>query len=352
MNQSPNSTPEREQLQYPFEAPNFGEFLEVLPGVRLLRLPLPYKLDSINVWAIDDGDGWTLVDTGTWTEKSMAIWDHLLSEPFFDRPLKRVVATHMHPDHVGMAGFLTRKYGVSLFMPRLEYLTCRTLVSDTGCDAPEDGLRFYREAGWSPAALDVYKARFGGYGKFIYKLPDSYSRIEDGQIILIGDHYWEVITGAGHSPEHACLYCSELKVLISGDQVLPRISPNVSVYPTEPEANPMAEYLTSIETLLTRVPSDVLVLPSHQDCFFGLHERIKKITLSQNLAIDRLRILLTKPQRVCDVFVALFNRPITEADPIQLQFATGEALACLNYLIYTKEVRKEVKSEVAWYSLC
>ena len=198
--------------------------------------------------------------------------------------------------------------------------------------------------------MDAYRARFGSYGKHIYELPDSYKRFKDGQQLRIGDHRWEVISGGGHSPEHACLYCADLNILISGDQVLPRISPNVSVYPTERDANPMSEYLTTLDTLRFRVPPDALVLPSHQECFYGLHERIEAIQSNQNIAMERLRRLLVQPQRVTDVFVALFNRPIAEADPIELQFATGEAVACLNYLVQRDEVRKEVRSGIAWYS--
>lgn len=337
-------------LRYPFEAPTIGSFIEVAPGVLWLRLPLPYRLNSINVWALEDEDGWALVDTGTCTEETVAIWERLTSQPPFDRPLKRVLVTHMHPDHIGMSGWLTRKHSVKLWIPRLEYLTCRTLVSDTGREAPSDGLRFYAEAGWSDKALDIYRARFGSFGKHVYSLPDSYKRIEDGQLVRIGRYQWEVVAGSGHSPEHACLYCSDLKVLISGDQVLPRISPNVSVYPTEPDANPMDGYLKALDTLRGRVPADVLVLPSHNDCFYGLHDRIAKLQSNQSSALRRLFNLLEQPQRVVDVFVALFNRTISEDDPMELQLATGEAIACLNYLIARGEVSRDLRSGISWYS--
>ena len=165
-------------------------------------------LNHINLWALDDGEGWALVDT----------------------------------DHVGMAGWLTRKFGVRLWMTPLEYLSCRAMVSDTGREAPPDAIGFFHSAGWSEVAIETYRTRFGNFGKHIHPLPDSFRRLDDAQELRIGANTWRVIVGTGHSPAHACLYCPALKVLISGDQVLPRISSNVSVYPTEPDADGVAWY--------------------------------------------------------------------------------------------------------------
>src|SRR5439155_26562686 len=156
-------------------------------------------------------------------------------------------------DQVGMAGWLTRKFGVRLWMTPMEYLTCRVMVSDSGREAPPDAIEFYRRAGWSTAAIETYRARFGNFGKHIHPLPDSFRRLDDGEELLIGANTWRVIVGTGHSPAHACLYCPALKVLISGDQVLPRISSNVSVYPTEPDADPMSGWLASLAKLKREV---------------------------------------------------------------------------------------------------
>ncbi len=168
--------------------------------------------------------------------------------------MTRVIVTHMHPDHIGMAGWITRKFGCRLWITRLEYLMCRVLSADTGREAPEDALRFYRAAGWDQDALDTYQSRFGGFGKALHALPDSFRRLTDGEEIAIGDHVWRVVVGNGHSPEHACLYCPALKLMISGDQVLPRISSNVSVFPTEPDGDPLRDWLTSLARIKTRVP--------------------------------------------------------------------------------------------------
>ena len=232
----------------------------------------------------------------------------------------------MHPDHIGMAGWLTRKFNCRLCMTRLEYLNCRVLTADTGREAPEDGVAFYRRAGWSEAALENYRARFGNFGKRIHALPESYRRIVDGELIRIGGNTWRVIVGTGHSPEHACLYCAELKLLISGDQVLPRISSNVSIHPTEPDADPMREWLESLAKLKREVPDDVLVLPSHNECFRGLHARLDYLAASQGRTLDRLRKTLKEPRRAVDVFAALFGRAIDESDAGLLNLATGETL--------------------------
>lgn len=338
-------------VSYPLDLPRRGESVEVAPGVRWIRLPLPYRLNHINVWALDDGDGWTLVDTGSRTEENVAVWEELTSRAPLDRPLQRVLVTHMHPDHIGMAGWLTRRYGVKLWMTALEYLSCRALTGDSNREAPADALDFYRQAGWGAAALEGYRARFGNFGRHVHALPDSYTRLSDGQRVRIGAHDWEVVVGSGHSPEHACLYCPDLRLLISGDQVLPKISSNVSVHPMEPDADPMAEWLASLDRVQARVPDDVLVLPAHNDCFHGLHARIEQLRKGQEEALQRLRDALAQPRRVVDVFEALFRRPIAQSDASQLGLATGEAVACLNYLLRRGEAVKVSRDGVAWYSL-
>ena len=342
---------DRTPLEYPFEGPPAtGRTTEVAPGVHWIRMPLPYALNHINLWALDDGAGWAMVDTGVRTDETAAVWRELFANSPDARSLSRIFVTHMHPDHVGMAGWLARKFKVRLWMTRLEYLTCRVMVNDTGREAPDDALSFYRHAGWSEAALENYRARFGNFGKHIHALPDSFRRIVDGETLRIGPHDWQVVVGNGHSPEHACLYCPALKVLISGDQVLPRISSNVSVHPTEPEADPMGDWLASLDKLQRTVPDDVLVLPSHNTPFRGLHARLNALRSGQDRSHQRLRRSLAERKRAIDVFGALFARSIGEADASLLGMATGEALACLNYLVARGQVRRETDADgVDWY---
>lgn len=343
---------EKPTLIYPFASPPApGQVQEVVPGVLWMRLSMPFLLDHINVWALEDGDGWAVVDTGMRTDATLAAWRQWLASTG-QRRLTRVFATHMHPDHVGMAGWLTGKFNCRLWMTRLEYLNCRVLAADTGREAPEDGITFYRRAGWSDAAIENYQARFGNFGNRIHALPESYRRIQDGEEIRIGAHTWRVVVGTGHSPEHACLHCAELKLMISGDQVLPRISSNVSVHPTEPDADPMRDWLASLDKIKREVPDDVLVLPAHNECFRGLHARLDYLAASQLRVLDRLRKTLQEPRRTVDVFASLFGRAIDEADGPLLSLATGESLACLNYLWHRGEVLRDINDAgVAVYQM-
>jgi glyoxylase-like metal-dependent hydrolase (beta-lactamase superfamily II) len=339
---------DRNGLSYPFEAPENGHAREVAPGVRWIRMALPLTLNHINLWALADGDGWTLVDTGMQTPETASAWRRLLAEDLAPGRPTRIVATHMHPDHVGMAGWLARKFEIPLWMTRLEYLTCRVLVADTGRPAPADGERFYRRAGWDEEGIEQYRARFGGFGKAVHALPDSYRRIRDGDTLRIGGHDWRVIVGTGHSPEHACLYSPDRKLLISGDQVLPKISSNVSVFPTEPEADPLGDWLASIDILRREVPDDVLVLPAHNEPFHGLHARLDRLAAGHARGLARLRERLAEPRRVVDVFGALFARPIVGTGLMGL--ATGEALAHLNYLLVRGQATRRTDDQgVDWY---
>lgn len=340
------------ELIYPFlTAPAPGEALQVAPGLLWIRMPMSMALTHINLWAIDDGDGWAIVDTGLSTPETAAAWCQLFTGALGHRPVTRVFVTHMHPDHIGMAGWITRKFGCRLWMTRLEYLSSRMLAADTGREAPEDGVRFYRRAGWSEEAIENYRARFGSFGKDMYAMPDSFRRLCDGERFTIGAHEWCVVVGTGHSPEHACLYCPELKLLIAGDQVLPKISSNVSVHPTEPDADPVSDWMESLAKLKRELPDDVLVLPAHNEPFRNLHGCLDNWTGDQERRLDRLRESLREPQRVIDLFGALFSRKIG-SDPMLLYLATGETLACLRYLIRRGEaVAQENDLGIFWYRL-
>jgi glyoxylase-like metal-dependent hydrolase (beta-lactamase superfamily II) len=336
-------------LSYPFaSAPAPGQAAPVAAKVLWLRMPLPFSgLNHINLWALEDGAGWTLIDTGMQTPDTAGYWQQLFAGALGRRPVTRVICTHMHPDHIGMAGWLTRQFDCRLWTTRLEYLTCRVLVADTGREAPADGLRFYHAAGWNEDALASYKARFGGFGKAVHALPDSYRRIVDGEEIVIGGRLWRAVIGRGHSPEHLCLHCPELRVLISGDQVLPRITSNVSVFPTEPDANPLQDWLESLASIARRVPNDVLVLPSHNEPFRGLHARLQALIDGHEQRLARVQQELAMPKRAIDLFGVLFRRQVG-AD--MLIMATGESLAHLNCLLARGLAVRELDAAgVAWY---
>ena len=337
-------------LQYPLTSePQTGDgsFVAVAPGVLWLRMPLFGSLKWINTWAIEEQNGWALIDTGLNTPQTLEAWQAVFAGPMHGRPATWVVVTHMHPDHCGLAGWLAERFEVTLWISRLEYLTCRVIAADTGRAAPAAGLNFYRAAGWDPAELEGYQAKFGDFGRMIHRLPDSYRRIRDGDRLSIGAHEWQVVVGSGHSPEHACLYCPELKLFIAGDQVLPKISSNVSVHPTEPDADPLGDWLVSLARIKLEVSDDVLVLPAHNAPFTGLHERIDQLIQSHLDGLVRLQELLSEPRRTKDVFAALFARPIT---PGVLILATGEASAHLNHLAHTGRATSAIEADgVRWW---
>jgi len=321
---------ERARYDYPFaEPPAVGTTMEVAPGVRWVRMPLPFSLKWINLWLIEDGDGWTVVDTGIPNPETKSHWRTIFENELGGKPIKRVIVTHMHPDHIGLAGWMTHKWQCELWITRLEYIQCRMLVADTGREAPQAGIDFFRAAGWAQEDLDRYVERFGGFGKAVSQLPDSFRRLSDGQEILIGERTWRIVTGCGHSPDHACLWQPELNVFISGDQILPRISSNVSVFPTEPEANPLQDWLDSCAKLKSIVPADVLTLPSHNEPFRGAHKRLDALIDGHETGMKRVLSRLDEPKKALELFPALFARPI---DKDSLGMATGETIAHLNCL--------------------
>ncbi|QEY62949.1 MBL fold metallo-hydrolase [Metapseudomonas lalkuanensis] len=348
--EAPATSP-RATIRYPLDTvPAPGALLEVAPGVHWTRLPLPISLEAINVWLLAEDGGHAVVDTGISSEDSVAIWEELLAGPLSVGGLTRVLTTHLHPDHVGMAGWLTRRTGCRLWMTRLEYLLCRMLAGDSGRAAPDEALDFFRRAGWDDQALAAYCRRFGSFGRMLSPLPESYRRIREGELVRIGKYDWEVVVGTGHSPEHACLYDAHRKLLISGDQVLPRISSNVSVHFTEPDADPLGDWLHSLGKLRRRVPDDVLVLPSHNEPFQGLHARLNQLEADVFDALERLKQGLKEPRRAVDVFPLLFSAKLRADDPTQLTLATGEAIAHLNHLLMRGEVRVSTDERgVAWY---
>ena len=338
----------RAKLRYPFPGPpEGGETLDVAPGVKWVRMPLPFSLAWINLWLIQDEGGWALVDTGIATEQTRELWRKVFDEALQGARITKVICTHMHPDHVGLAGWITRKFDCPLLISRLEYVTCRMLVADTGREAPEDGVRFYRGAGWDEDNLDSYRVRFGGFGKAVSRLPDSFVRLSDGDSVRIGAHDWRIVTGNGHSPEHVCLWQPELKVLISGDQVLPRISSNVSVFPTEPHADPLSDWLASCAKLRDGLPSDLLVLPAHNEPFYGLHDRLTELIDGHERALARvLKRVQQTPRRAVDLFGALFGRAI---GPDLIGMATGESIAHLNCLVTRGLVARRTADGVVFY---
>ncbi|HEY0939774.1 MAG TPA: MBL fold metallo-hydrolase [Steroidobacter sp.] len=337
-------------LTYPWgrtHAPPGESPLQVAPGVYWARFPMPGSLDHINLWLLEDGEGWTIVDTCLDVPASRQLWERLLAGFMGGQPLKRVICTHMHPDHVGLAGWLCERFGSQLLMTRQEFLMCKVMLGGLGNAVPKSTIDFYRAAGYGPRELEDLERRFGSFSSAIHSLPDRYWRLAEGDELCIGAHRWQVVIGNGHSPEHACLYCPELKLLISGDQVLPNITSNVSVLPLEPQANPLRDWLDSCRRLRQTLPADLLVLPAHEFPFHGLELRLTQLIDSQERDLRLLWEFLDTPKRAVDCFPVLFKREVRGAHK---GMATGEALAHMNYLVEMKQISRVTDDEgVHWY---
>jgi glyoxylase-like metal-dependent hydrolase (beta-lactamase superfamily II) len=293
-------------------------------------MPLPFALDHINLWLIEDGPGWTIIDTGYAMAETRALWAQIFTERLGGLPVTRVLVTHYHPDHIGLAGWLTERWQVPLWATEKEWLFARVMSRHDNDFAPSRR-DFARRAGLDQAAAELFGEREISYRRGVPSVPASFQRLADGMTIEIGGREWRVIVGEGHAPELACLYCAATGVLISGDQVLPKISPNVSVQAHEPDGDPLARYLLSLDKLRRAVPPETLVLPSHNLPFRGLHKRIDALAAHHASRCEAILTVCETPKTATQLLPVLFRRTL---DQHQIGFALGEALAHLNYLMH------------------
>jgi glyoxylase-like metal-dependent hydrolase (beta-lactamase superfamily II) len=336
-------------LTYPLgrRVPGAAELVEIAPGIGWARLPVPGSLNHINVWALEDGDGVALVDTGLDIPPAREAWEALFAGALGGRAVTRVIVTHFHPDHIGLAGWLCERFGVRLWMTRGEWLFARMLTLDVRNQPPAEASAYQRGAGWSDERIAAEAQK--GWGRFasvVSPVPLSMKRMEDGDPIPIGTRTFRVVVGSGHSPEHACLVDEEGGVMIAGDQVLPRITSNVSLSLSEPEGDPLGEWLASIARLRA-LPEHLLVLPAHGQPFTGLHTRLDALADGHARLLDALHRHLAEPRRAVDCFRILFGRAI---DDSVYGLATGEALAHLRHLEVQGRAAREVREGVHWFS--
>lgn len=344
--------PLEHQLSYPLgdTLPETGKSLELAPGVRWIRMPLPFALDHINLWLlrdrIDGREGWTIVDAGICRDEVKTLWEEIFSQELEGLPVLRVIVTHMHPDHVGLAHWLCQRWQAPLWMSMTDYMTAKLWAvhnATTGAGG-EGAMQHFAHHGMTDSdSLEKVRARSNYYVNLVPHVPEQFYRLMDGDHIQIGSPpcEWEVITGYGHAPEHVSLYCPDKRVLISGDMVLPRISTNVSVFSYEPLANPLPLYLQSLDAY-KRLPDDTLVLPSHGKPFRGLHERIAQQHAHHS---DRLNDVLTAcdtPKTTMEVVPVLFKRTL---DLHQMTFAMGEAIAHLHALYFANKLKRTVDAQ-------
>lgn len=314
-------------LDYPFEhVPLPGETFEVAPGIAWVRMSLPFALDHINLWLIDDGDGVAIVDTGYALDATREAWETVLSR--LGRPVTKIIVTHCHPDHLGLARWLSDKAGADIFMSQGEYLGGYALWHQLpGYDVKAMVAQFRRH-GLDEIRAGALEQRGNAYARGVPQLPESYRRLFDGDTLTLGGKPWQVIVGYGHAPEHVSLYCADIDTLISGDMLLPRISTNVSVFAATPHDDPLGRFLHSISAF-KRLPEATLVLPSHGRPFRNIDLRVDQLISHHDERCAELLAACTEPRSAGEILTTLFPR---ELDTHQVMFAMGEAIAHLNHL--------------------
>ena len=303
-------------------------------------------LDHVNVYVIDEGDSWTIIDTGFWSKKTQSIWSEIKEKWFKDKPIGKVIVTHHHPDHVGLAGWFQTEFKAELWMSRTAWLMARMLRLDYQKLPTEETINIWRRAGMDDLILNE---RATGnpfnFGDSVHEMPLGFRRIIDGEKIILGNRSWIVRVGNGHAPEHLTLWCEDEPIVIAGDQIISSISPNLGVYATEPDADPVQEWLTSCEAFLPFSNDKQLVLPGHKLPFYGLPHRLKQLIENHHSALKRLVAFLKEPQTAVDCFPVLFNRKISDNE---YGLALVEAVAHLNHLYRKKIVKRELNSKGAY----
>ncbi len=333
-------------IRYPHETPPAeGEAIEVAEDVLWMRLPLPMRLDHVNCYVLRDPDGWTIVDTGFATSRSRGVWERILSGPLDGLPVARVVVTHHHPDHIGLAGWFQSR-GATLLTTRTAWLYARMLTLDVQEQAPAEQIAFLERAGMEPSILARRRVdRPLNYADVVAPLPVGFHRLKQGDRITAAGRDWDVHLGGGHAPDHLTLWSRDDGLVIGGDQLLPSISPNLGVYATEPEADPVSDWLESCERFLKIARPDQLVLPGHKLPFIGLPARLRQLIDNHHGALDRLMAHLLTPRRGGDCFLPLFRRTIGEGE---YGLALAETIAHLNHLHQTGRIRRWRDSDGAW----
>ena len=336
-----------EGLRYPWsEPPAEGAAIEVAPGVLWMRLPLPMKLDHVNVYALDDGDSWTVVDTGFASRRSRAIWKDLLAGPLAGKPVARVIVTHHHPDHVGLAGWFQSEFGAELVSTRTAWLFSRMLMLDVQEVPAPETVAYYKSAGMDPDILaERVSERPFNFADVVAPMPLGFTRVAQGDVIRMGGRDWDVHIGNGHAPEHATFWSRDDKLVLAGDQILPSISPNIGVYATEPMADPVADWLESCERLSTLARRDHLVLGGHKLPFTGLPVRMRQLIDNHHGALARLLDFIETPKAAGECFAPLFKRRIGSAE---YGLALVEAVAHLSHLYQSGLATREKRGDGAW----
>ena len=341
-----DAIPVPRRLDYPWtDPPGVGDVREIVDGVLWIRLPLPMALDHVNVYALDDGNSWTVIDTGFDSRRLRATWEDLLTGPLSAKPVERVVVTHHHPDHVGLAGWFQER-GAELWTTRTAWLFARMLTLDVQERPTEETLSFWRAAGMDEALYEQRKGeRPFNFADVVAPMPLGFHRIAEGDAVRMGGRDWIVRTAGGHAPEHATFWSTDGKLVLGGDQLLPSISPNLGVYATEPLADPVADWLASCERLADFATAEQLVLPGHKLPYRGLPLRLSQLIDNHHGALARLEAHLDEPRTAGECFAALFKRSIGDGE---YGLALVEATAHCLHLWHAGRATRQVGRNGAW----
>ena len=336
-----------DSLSFPFpEAPAAAQALPVAPGILWIKLALPFALNHVNVYALEDGAGWTILDTGLGDQATFDVWEALLSGVLAGRPVVRVIASHFHPDHLGAAGWLCRRTDAPLSMSHTEYLLAKTIRLEPDGLKSEPYRRFYRLHGLAEDATEVVMRQGNNFLRMMSEPPPTYRSLHAGTTIRIGTRVFDIMTGGGHAPEQLMFHHKGDGLLLCADQVLARISPNVSVTAFDPDGDPLGAYLRSLDAIRAHVSDDALVLPGHDLPFKGLHARIDSLKAHhQKRCAMLVEACRQRPQAAANFVPLLFPRPL---DPQQKSFAFSEALAHVNYLIEGGQLMKRKAADGSW----
>ncbi len=320
-------------LDFPFAAPpETGALIEAAPGVLWTRIPLPFRLDHVNVFLIEDGDGWAVLDTGIDNKATRAVWEALVAGPLAGRKLTRLIVTHYHPDHIGLAGWLCERFNIPLLTSQTTYLSCLNISLSPGSLDNPVYRDFYLGHGLDEATTAIVATHGHGYLKMVSPLPPTFERLVAGDTLKIGGRGFSILSGDGHAPEQLMLYCAADNFFLAADQVLARISPNVSVWAVEPKGNPLGLYLRSLRALIAEVPADALVLPGHQLPFRGLHTRARELIAHHGERCGLIsEACRPAPKSAAELVPVLFKR---ELDAHQMSFAFSETLAHINHMLH------------------
>ena len=331
-------------LTFPHAAPpEPGSLVEIAPGVLWLRLALPFQLNHVNVYLIEDEGGWAVLDTGLGDDATRAAWQAVLAGPLAGSRLTRLIVTHFHPDHVGLAGWICERYGLPLHMSQTEYLFSHAMQLDQTGIGDEPLRAFHRTTGLNAEQIEQVVGRGHSYLKRTTGLPPTFLRLMAGDRLPLGGRGFDILTGAGHAPEQVMLFEPATKLFFSADQILAKISPNVSVWSMEPEADPLGLYLRSLAEIRASLPEDAFVLACHNLPFYGLHRRIDELVQHhRHRCAEIADACRAAPKSAADIIPVLFHRPL---DAHQTGFAVGEVVAHLNYMRRCGELTRETQTD-------